>query len=87
LLQRKLRGWRIPERGLVVKWSFPGFLRFSARGVIDAPNPMAFLELRPSGNREEEPVLLVCAFPGTQISDEPFWVGAFLYRAQPGLCL
>ena len=68
--------WRIPERGLVVKWSFSWFSlgssvgsvrRFSARGVpvplsIDAPNPRAFLELRPSGDREEAPVLLLCAF-------------------------
>jgi len=27
---------------------------------IDAPKPLAFLELRPSGNREEAPVLQVC---------------------------
>ncbi|MFH1265467.1 MAG: hypothetical protein ABIK89_07035, partial [Planctomycetota bacterium] len=29
---------------------------------IDAPKPLDFFELRPSGNREEAPVLLVCAF-------------------------
>jgi len=29
---------------------------------MDVPNPLIFLELRPSGNREEAPVLLLCAF-------------------------